>query len=76
MTVTVAISDIRYSRQNAQPLGRNIRTKVRSTTATASARLSRRRTRVAVLHPFLNFSIDAPIVHLFKLSELSLKLLV
>jgi hypothetical protein len=32
------ISDIRYSRQNVQPLGRNIRTKVRSTTATASAR--------------------------------------
>jgi hypothetical protein len=31
---------------------------------------------VAVFYPFLSFSIDAPIVHLFKLSELSLELLV
>jgi hypothetical protein len=30
------------------------------------------RVRVAVLHPFLSFSIDAPMVHLFKLIELSL----
>jgi hypothetical protein len=29
---------------------------------------------VAVLHPFLNFSIDAPIVHLFKLIDLSFEL--
>jgi hypothetical protein len=75
MTVTVAISDIHYSKQNAQLLRRNIRTKVRSTTATASARPTAR-ARVAILHPFLSFSIDAPIVHLFKLSELSLELLV
>ena len=34
------------------------------------------RARVAVLHPFLNFSIDAPMVHLFKLIELFLELLV
>jgi hypothetical protein len=32
------------------------------------------RVRVAVLHHFLNFSIDAPMVHLFKLIDLSLKL--
>jgi hypothetical protein len=38
------------------------------------ARPGQRRARVAVLHPFLTFSIDAPIVHLFKLSELSLEL--
>ena len=53
-------------------LGRNIRTKVRSTTA----RSGRRPVRVAVLHPFLSFSIDAPMVHLFKLIELSLELTV
>jgi hypothetical protein len=29
---------------------------------------------VAVLHPFLNFSIDAPMIHLFKLIDLSLEL--
>jgi hypothetical protein len=34
------------------------------------------RARVAVLHPFLSFSIDTPMVHLFKLIELSLELLV
>jgi hypothetical protein len=60
-----------YSRQNAQPLGRNIRTKVRSTMASAWPAV---RARVAVLHPFLSFSIDTPIVHLFKSSELSLEL--
>jgi hypothetical protein len=27
------------------------------------------RERVAVLHPFLNFSIEAPVVHLFKLID-------
>jgi hypothetical protein len=32
------------------------------------------RARVAVLHPFLNFSIDAPMVHLFKLIDLSFEL--
>jgi hypothetical protein len=32
------------------------------------------RSRVAVLHPFLIFSIDAAMVHLFKLVELSLEL--
>jgi hypothetical protein len=30
--------------------------------------------RVAVLHHFLNFSIDAPMVYLFKLIDLSLEL--
>jgi hypothetical protein len=64
--------DGHHSRQNVQPLGRNIQTKVRPTTA----RPDRRRARVAVLHPFLSFSIDAPMVHLFKLIELSLELLV
>jgi hypothetical protein len=34
------------------------------------------RARVAVLHPFLNLSIDTPMVHLFKLIDLSLELLV
>jgi hypothetical protein len=29
---------------------------------------------MTVLHPFLSFSIDAQIVHLFKLIELSLEL--
>jgi hypothetical protein len=43
--------------------------------ATASARPATH-ARLAVLHPFLSFLIDAPIVHLFKLSELSLELLV
>jgi hypothetical protein len=61
-------------RQNTQPLGRNIWTKVRSTTVTAMARPAAGRARVAVLHPFLNLSIDAPMVHLFKLIELSLEL--
>jgi hypothetical protein len=61
--------DGHHFRQNVQPLGRNIRTKVRSTTATA-----RRRARVAVLHHFLNFSLDAPKIRLFKLIELSLVL--
>jgi hypothetical protein len=53
---------------------RNIQTKVRSTMVSASIRPDRRRARVAVLHPFLSFSIATPMVHLFKLSELSLKL--
>jgi hypothetical protein len=30
--------------------------------------------RVAVIHPFLNFSIDAPMIHLFNLIDLSLEL--
>jgi hypothetical protein len=34
----------------------------------------RARARVAVLHLFLNFSIDAPMVHLFKLIDLSFEL--
>jgi hypothetical protein len=29
---------------------------------------------VSVLHPFLSFSIDAPIIHLFKLIQLSFEL--
>jgi hypothetical protein len=37
-------------------------------------RRRRARARVAVLHPFLNFSIDAPMVHLFKLIDLSFEL--
>jgi hypothetical protein len=32
--------------------------------------------RLVVLHPFLNFSIDAPMVHLFKLIDLFLELLI
>jgi hypothetical protein len=75
--------DGHHSRQNAQPFERNIRTKVRSTTShehgtarhgTARRRRRRARARVAVLHPFLNFSIDAPMVHLFKLIDLSFEL--
>jgi hypothetical protein len=65
--------DGHHFRQNAQPLGRNIRTKVQSTTATTMA-WPAARVHVAVLHPFLCFSIDVPMVHLFKLIELSLKL--
>jgi hypothetical protein len=69
--------DGHHSTQNTQLLGSNIRTKVRSTMASASAMAQPgRRARVAVLHPFLTFSIDAPMVHLFQLIELSLELLV
>jgi hypothetical protein len=64
--------DGHHSWQNVQPLGRNIWTKIESTTATAQP--DRWRARVAVLHPFLSFSIDTPKIHLFKLIELSLKL--
>jgi hypothetical protein len=43
--------------------------------ASATARWSAAtRARVAVLHHFLNFSIDAPMIHLFKLIDLSLEL--
>jgi hypothetical protein len=68
--------DGHHCKQNMQLLGRNIRTKVRSTTTSASAiaRSGQQRTRVTVLHPFLNFSIDAQMVHLFKLIDLSLEL--
>jgi hypothetical protein len=30
--------------------------------------------RVAVIHPFFNFSIDAPMIYIFKLIDLSLEL--
>jgi hypothetical protein len=68
----MTVMDDHHSRQNAQQLGRNIQTKVRSITATT--RPGEWHARVAVLLPFLSFSIDAPMVHLFKLIELSLKL--
>jgi hypothetical protein len=67
----MTVMDNYYSRQNVQPLGRNIQTKVRSTTTTAQPAA---RARVTVLHPFLNFSIDAPIGHVFKLFDLYLEL--
>jgi hypothetical protein len=37
--------------------------------ATATARPGQRRVCVTILHPFLNFSIDARMVHLFKLID-------
>jgi len=43
-------------------------------TSHGPARPAAARARVAVLHPFLNFSIDAPMVHLFKLIDLSFEL--
>jgi hypothetical protein len=42
--------------------------------ATARPAAAAARARVAVLHLFLNFSIDAPMVHLFKLIDLSFEL--
>jgi hypothetical protein len=72
VSLLMTLMDGHHSRQNVQPLGRNIRTKVRSTTDTT--RPDQWRARVTVLHLFLSFSIDAPMVHLFKLIELSLKL--
>jgi hypothetical protein len=56
------------------PFERNIRTKVRSTTSHGPSGGGGARARVAILHPFLNFSIDAPMVHLFKLIDLSFEL--
>jgi hypothetical protein len=56
-------------------LGRNIRTNVRSTTNHRHGRVDGdggARTRVVVLHPFFNFLIDTPMVHIFKLIDLSL----
>jgi hypothetical protein len=65
-----------YSRQNAQSLERNIRTKVQSTTSHDLAWPAVHAHDWAVLHPFLNFSIDTPMVHLSKLIDLSFELLV
>jgi hypothetical protein len=45
-----------------------------STSASATAWPGRRGMCVAVFHPFLNFLIDAPMVHLFKFIDLSVKL--
>jgi hypothetical protein len=47
-----------YSRQNAQSLERNIRTKVQFTTSHGPARPAVPAHDWAVLHPFINFSID------------------
>jgi hypothetical protein len=46
-----------------------------TSTASATARPGRSAAdaSVAVLHSFLNFSIDAPMVHVFKLIDLSLE---
>jgi hypothetical protein len=51
-------------------------TSMASVSASATAWPGKRGACVAVFHPFLNFLIDAPMVHLFKFIDLSLKLLV
>jgi hypothetical protein len=63
-----------YSRQNAKSLERNIRTKVRLTTSHGLTRPAAPAHDWAVLHLFLNFSIDTPMVHLSKLIDLSFEL--
>jgi hypothetical protein len=47
---------------------------VSKTVHCAVTRSSLTSSRVVVLHSFLSFSIDTPMVHLFKLIELSLEL--
>jgi hypothetical protein len=69
--------DGHYSRQNAQPLGRHIWTKVWSTTSydlVLDLARPAARAHVVVLHLFINSSIDTPMVHLFKLIDLSFEL--
>jgi hypothetical protein len=60
---------------NGQPLGRNILTKVRIYHDPWPRPGRWGHARVAVLHPFLNFSIDAPMLNLFKLIDLFIELL-
>jgi hypothetical protein len=63
--------DGHHSGQNAQPFGKNIWTKVRSTMdhGHGPAGGGGAGTRVASHSSFLNFSIDAPTIHLFKLID-------
>jgi hypothetical protein len=68
--------DGHHSRQNVQPFERNIQTKVRSTTDHVhgpAGGSGGARALVASPSSFLNFSIDAPTVHLFKLIDCVLK---
>jgi hypothetical protein len=73
----MTVMDDHHFRQNAQPLERILGPRsdlpghdhAASATAQPAARV-----RVTILHLYLIFSIDASMVHLFKLIELSLKL--